>query len=321
MSMNQMEQFLLNLPCLTHLTLDVIGSTDLADGHRWQRLSVGLIIFNFKFKVIVNNIQQMLDSFRTPFWIQEKRWYVAYHNGYLFSVPKFAPRDVFTSYNPQHFTGPNETFLYNNITKLNISVPIESIAHRFYHVKVLNFRCNTFDDKFLSLNKIIPRELTNPNSLNVIRLLLFYLPNMPHCHKLSLDAELTDDFIDKLTGNRFEQIRTLKIRCAIKITRYVIEGILRIFPRVECLHMSPIISNMDMIRLIDGFKYLSNAFFIVESKVTENELNRYHNLELSISGVPRLKNGTFTCRFSSPSVSSSSCPVNIWINTQVSPLI
>ncbi len=76
-SMDQMKRFLPNLSCLTHLTMDAKGSTDLADDYRWETLSAGYVIFNFKFKFTVWNIQQMLDSFRTPFWLQEKRWYAA----------------------------------------------------------------------------------------------------------------------------------------------------------------------------------------------------------------------------------------------------
>jgi hypothetical protein len=106
-----MERFLPNLSCLTHLTLHAKGSIDLVDGHRWERLSSGFTIFNFKFNVIVQNTQQMLDSFRTSFWLREKLWYVAYENEYLFSVREFAPTDVVMPYNPQLHTAPDKAFL------------------------------------------------------------------------------------------------------------------------------------------------------------------------------------------------------------------
>lgn len=144
---------------------------------------------------------------------------------------------------------------------------------------------------------------------------------MPHCHTLSLNIDLTVELIDRLSGNRFKQIRSLEIQSSTTLTRYVLEGILHLFPRVKRLRISFINSNMDMIRLIDGFKYLSNASFTIQSNFTESERQWFRNPELSIRRVRRLKNGTFTCQCTRLSLDNSSCSVHVSINEQVSHLM
>jgi hypothetical protein len=318
--MNQMERFLSNLPRLTNFTLQTKDSIDLADGHRWERLSAGFIIFNFKLKIIVDDISRTLASFRTPFWLQKKCWYVAYKDGYLFSVPKFAPKHVSTFYNPQYFTAPDETFLYNNITKLIILSPIEVHTHRFAHVEMLEIPHYYIHVNYVPKASFLlsQQEERNLNALSSIPLLLYYLRKMPHCHTLTINIDLTLEFVDQLSGNRFEQIRTLEICSSTKMPRYVVEEILHPFPRVERLRISSISSYTDMIRLIDGFKYLSNACFTIEANFTERERDWFQNPELSIRGVQRLKTNSFICRFDRSSIDSSSYFVHIWINEEVS---
>jgi hypothetical protein len=316
--MGQMERFLLNLSFLTHLTLQINSSKDFADGHRWERLTTKYMVFNFKFKITLKNIEQILDSFCTSFWLQEKRWYVAYDGGFLFSIPKFAPTCIFNTYNPQYFTAPDQTFFYKNITKLDISESGRLDIHNFERVEMLEFRCDTSTDISSRLFNIRREQYMNLSLSNSIQLLMFYLRRTPRCHKLSLVVDLTLEFIDKLSGKRFEQIRTLEIHSTNPVTRFVIEEILRIFPRVECLHMSSITSNKDMIRLIDGFKYLSKASFIIQSNFIESEQNWFVTPELTIRAVRRLKKNTFTCRFNHSSQNSSSSSISIWINRQVS---
>ncbi|CAF4160077.1 unnamed protein product, partial [Adineta steineri] len=72
-SMNEMESFLLNLPYLKHLKLELEGDNDLANGHRWQMLTGDFITFAFKFHVEVGSVNETLQSFRTLFWLEEKR--------------------------------------------------------------------------------------------------------------------------------------------------------------------------------------------------------------------------------------------------------
>ncbi|CAF1512324.1 unnamed protein product, partial [Didymodactylos carnosus] len=105
MSFDSLERCLNNLQHLTHLTIDATGTLDLLDGARWERfLSKRRIVkFNFKLSLSLNlvcnqNEYSLLESFRSPFWLEEKRWFVACHKnegGHLcpsiYSVPYFVP--------------------------------------------------------------------------------------------------------------------------------------------------------------------------------------------------------------------------------------
>jgi hypothetical protein len=236
-------------------------------------------------------------------------------------VPISAPKAVSMPYYPQICTAPNEALLYKNITKLIISEPAEPNTNLFDHVEMLEIRHypdSDFADRFSATLNINRQYNANLNPIEDIPLLLSYSRTMPRLHKLSINVDFTLDLIDRLRGNRFEQIRTLEIHSSTKITRYIIEEILRLFPYVEHLHMSPRSSETDMIRLIDRFKYLSNATFIVGFAFTSSKRNWFHNIELSIRRVRRLKNGTVTCRFDFLSILQSSYSVHVWINGPVS---
>lgn len=84
--MNEMERFLLNLPYLKDVKLVLIGNDDLADGYRWQMLTSGYKSFSFEFGVKPNSIDEILRSFRTPFWTEEKHCIVKYSDKCLYSV-------------------------------------------------------------------------------------------------------------------------------------------------------------------------------------------------------------------------------------------
>jgi hypothetical protein len=96
-----MEYLLSNLTYLQHLQLELLGSQDLFDGDRWQIFTQNLISFNFKFNGYYNLNRNVLESYRTSYRIEEKQWFVGYHNNSIFSIPYFAPNyiDMF-----QHLT-------------------------------------------------------------------------------------------------------------------------------------------------------------------------------------------------------------------------
>ena len=94
---------------------------------------------------------------------------------------------------------------------------------------------------------------------------------MPCLSKLSINGYLTTDFIDDLQNYRTEQIRTLEINTSTKDLSYIIEGLISLFPHVERLDISIITLKKDMIRLIDGFEYLSNVLFTIQSSFVNND--------------------------------------------------
>jgi hypothetical protein len=100
-------EFLLRLtPSLTHLKL--IGNGNFLDGHRWEQfIRINLPVLN-KFEFIFNearcdysnhpDIERIIESFRTTFWIELKNWFVTCEYNIkspeliqLYSMPICAP--------------------------------------------------------------------------------------------------------------------------------------------------------------------------------------------------------------------------------------
>ena len=77
-----------------------------------------LITFNFKFNVSISDItDNTLDSFCTTFLIEEKHWYVAFQDNYLFLIPYLTPLHIKPhNLSNFHLIAPNHSMidsLYN----------------------------------------------------------------------------------------------------------------------------------------------------------------------------------------------------------------
>lgn len=57
------------------------------DGQRWEISAKNLTVFRFCFYSIGQITLVKFDSFRTPFWLNEKRWFVACTQLYCYSYP------------------------------------------------------------------------------------------------------------------------------------------------------------------------------------------------------------------------------------------
>ncbi|CAF1156845.1 unnamed protein product [Rotaria sordida] len=95
MTMFKIKHLLSSMICLTHLSLDVyVVDNNMINGNAWIPLMTRIVIFQFIFK-ISNDINIDLDSFRTQFWLEEKKWYVTYDQGtdmylsFLYTNPYF----------------------------------------------------------------------------------------------------------------------------------------------------------------------------------------------------------------------------------------
>ncbi|UJR19825.1 hypothetical protein I4U23_022958 [Adineta vaga] len=86
-SMNEMEYFLPQLPYLKHVKLDLKGSEDLCNGYRWQKLTSDYTTFLFRFHITLMSVNEKLRSFRTSFWLEEKRLFVNYKSRCLYAEP------------------------------------------------------------------------------------------------------------------------------------------------------------------------------------------------------------------------------------------
>ena len=84
-SMNELESFLLLTPSLSYLKL--MGTVDRFDGKRWEDfVQVNLPYLNqFKFDLFCldmmeethEDLERILQSFRSSFWIEHKKWFIA----------------------------------------------------------------------------------------------------------------------------------------------------------------------------------------------------------------------------------------------------
>ncbi len=89
----EIKRLLSSMIRLTHLTLDIDNTeSDLINGHTWIPLLTRIIVFQFVFRISRNdNID--LDSFRTQFWLEEKKWYVTFdqwidnYDSFLYTNP------------------------------------------------------------------------------------------------------------------------------------------------------------------------------------------------------------------------------------------
>jgi hypothetical protein len=312
--MDSIEDLLLHLPRLKHLELHVGNApTGLADGQRWENLTDSLITFNFNFHVALVEIEETLATFRTPYWL-EKCWFVAYEANRLFSVPYFARNHCNDTFQPPiHSTVLDDCIYLNNINYFEISQTSVDIARHFPHVHTLRLN-----------NGVAIETLTTIIDINRIEHLILCLPifqSLPNAFQLLCLPRLCRlsimsspfPLVQQLRGNRFEQIRSLEMNSAMIFDdNFSVEQLCSIFPRVERLHVQAI-TTATMIRMIDGFKCLSNASFAFPSLPAITRDYWLVKPEWAIYGTQRLTKNTYSCGY-------DGSYLHVWISEQVSQL-
>ncbi|CAM4763751.1 unnamed protein product [Rotaria magnacalcarata] len=132
-NLSTMKQLLREMTRLVHLTIvayDIYN--DIIDGFAWERILANIITFKFLFSFHESTWTQEpieLESFRTPFWLENKHWYIKYDrctvSGFLllYSIPYFN-----NTYPWVHIKGPIITkstgpdiFSLSNINHLNVN--------------------------------------------------------------------------------------------------------------------------------------------------------------------------------------------------------
>ena len=94
--MSHVEQFLSKISNLYYFKLIAQGYLDLIDGQKWELLVSHLTIFNFRLHLPCSlpdfSKENILDSFCSLFWLEQKCWFVVYDGPYsrnIFMVPRF----------------------------------------------------------------------------------------------------------------------------------------------------------------------------------------------------------------------------------------
>jgi hypothetical protein len=100
--MNDVRPLIQSVPSLKHLEIDLKYGLDFHQGESWPSIVSHLVRFDFRFWY--QSLQgdtpshlQILNSFRSSFWLEQKHWFVAcQYDGHLniFTIPRFAPKET-----------------------------------------------------------------------------------------------------------------------------------------------------------------------------------------------------------------------------------
>ncbi|CAF1209820.1 unnamed protein product [Adineta ricciae] len=259
LTLSQVEKFLSKTPNLKHFELETEGLKELFDGERWEPIVSGLSRFDFRIHCsdTSNNIferEHVLQSFRSLFWLEQKRWFVAYYTPNareIFTVPRFLSTiGNYPSVNwPPQCTLPDFPFA-KHITHLQCSALYPLIADQFPNITSLTIHTNrTLDGqtlvqvieqmKFLYSISIVDLSIVNHIPINVV----------------------------------FEKIRSLSVQefstSDSDQTIHDLDRVCFTFPRLERLNMK-LLSHIHLFRLIDQLKYLSIAKFELHQSSSES---------------------------------------------------
>ena len=232
---DDIKQILFNVPHLKYLTLQTVSChSDFINGYFLQSVSSSLLIFNFKFNNIKMYDDQILNTFRTKFWLEEKHWYVARWNNSLFSIPYFFPEHMnYNGISYFHSTVSNPQFYidkYLKILTVDKTIAIATKQHRLSVETLIIEECQILSDKlklFIDFDRI---QCLTIVSIEDFILLEKSMINIKH---LTIDRKITTKNIENIRNYRFESIRTLNIRLSDDYINYMIEELIQIFPFVE----------------------------------------------------------------------------------------
>lgn len=298
-----MQLLLSSCLCLKHLELHLRGDQDLADGNNWQSLTKFLQTFHFKFAICISDIQTALKTFQTSFWLTEKRWFVAYQNQCLFTIPHCAPEELLTNSLSSlliHSTAPSTLMFFQNLTKLIINAipaPQRALSYPESRISSLTYdvsriRCLSM----ASLDQLFEWDLM--------------IKNMPELSHLIIQNAL----LEPTRLNSYNQIRTLEIGTDLLQHDESIDNLFRLFPNTKHFIYRPDIQSIHLMgRFIDGFKQLSSASFNSEGPLYCQDVNYRFDPNLLLSKSRRIARSISVCRIYHLPNNTSSFGIHWWI--------
>ncbi|CAF3979495.1 unnamed protein product [Rotaria sordida] len=183
-----------------------------------------------------------IESFRSSFWLEEKRWFVAYQDYCLFSIPQFAPNCIEISQQLRiRSTAPDNKFIYDQINKITMKTAAIKHNHYFTHIKTLELKCSV---SLKTVASII--DLNHIKHLTVLSLndVLKFMPLehvMPLFCELTIENNVTINIIEQISHYRFLQIRKLEIGVSRKQIDHIIEKLFLLFSCVQhIIYKSPV---------------------------------------------------------------------------------
>ncbi|CAF3504529.1 unnamed protein product [Rotaria sp. Silwood1] len=298
----QIEKILLKTPQLKYLEIDARYLRIPMNGDQWETLIESFLprlnTFNFRFKL---DEDHSLTSFRSPFWLEYKCWFVAYdiRQSTIYSVPRFAIHRIeypMSDFIPDDSTIPRTTLFYDQIKHLTLFWQGSLFDLRpppvpFAHVETFELG-KRIDTSKVSIS--ILESIVNFASIQRLKVSLaefkWLLPHMPQVHHLTLYG-LESFSTDIQTTTVFHQIRSLDLS-----STFVNLGVKRLnflFPSVEKLHME-VQYERDIIGMIDGFQKLSHVKIELAPMIDRQYKNIISKQWLERN--TRLSKYKFTCR-------------------------
>ncbi|UJR17167.1 hypothetical protein I4U23_004063 [Adineta vaga] len=278
--MRQMKELLSKTPNLKHFQLNTEGSDDLVDGQQWEPIVLNLSVFDFRIRFFNSfhhiSEETILQSFRSIFWLEQKRWFVAYDDSdtrEIFTIPRFLSTIVKYPYTnwPLDSTLP-EFSCDQHIKYLHCSV-FNSIPHRFMNITSLNMDTN---------------RILNDIEINT---LIHLIEQMKYLHSISFrNLYILKKFPRNIT---FEKIRSLSVQEYDQLEN-IPNRLCTIFPRLERLKTKLLPYN-ELFLLIDQLKHLSIAQF--EFRHPSSRSFKINHNWLVKNSVRLRTNQNFTFRF------------------------
>ena len=290
--MNTLEQMMFNLPRLKHLELDCDCNIDVVDGQRWQIIVKKFVTFNVKFFLAVRPETKQLKSFRTAFWLDEKRWYMSYREGYFFSVPRFATKNADDdSLVPQYTTVPDDEIFYQKCDEMNLTQRFMHQHIHFPNVRALTLECNVSlrtIREAIDVGRICSLTLSSLSAQFPTRCLVLEMPNLS---RIVIKSNLRI-FMKQFRGTILDNIRTLILSVSVLPTDIdqFSKHLQTIFPRLEHLHVEHVLSIEKILVLLRCFQYLSTASFCYvrnRGKIRKEQCSTVESLANHMRSVPQ----------------------------------
>ncbi|CAF3332617.1 unnamed protein product [Rotaria sp. Silwood2] len=313
-----------NMPNLTVLILQT-GKHDM-NGHKWKQLIVDYLpklkIFRFLMLFFIDNQEEMneiLDSYRTPFWLIERQWYVRYHwkleNDSLwilfYTLPYAFSFYAYMKENSRDCTKstcPHEDDYcsYNRVTRLiqhySTSDDVFLSRIRFYNIRHLEL-VFPVADKFLSvlprLDRLISLDISSDSDVDgdiVLSQLQTVINRAPRLYFLTIndwDSSIVQQLPLYITSN---SIRRLDLqshhylkrdRCfnTEQCTTFLSTSFAK-----QCEVLQIVVNNQSSINeLINGMPNLQALKVVVESDQLNNYFpSRQDFITWMISGYSRI---------------------------------
>lgn len=171
--LQRLTDFLQNFPNLYHLTVKTRGQVD---GHGWEQLITNYLfktkIFQLKMEFPIRSnkeqqVDQLLNSFQSPFWLKERKWFVRCHwypeteskQVSLYTLPYTFPEFILKTGMFTRSTCPSEDDYcsYDCVQNLSYSTSLSTL--RFYNIRHLYLKF-PFDKEFWSIVPNLDRVIS-----------------------------------------------------------------------------------------------------------------------------------------------------------------